>query len=169
LVLTATCRHIPEDQSPHVELVFIKNTNRQVENQAFIMKNAVFWDITLCYVALVRTDVSEELGASIIRVTICELETTLVVTSASVASYGVCSYFTDSCHPDDGGVTFLDTSVLTRATWRNMPDDGILHSHCCEDPNLTKHLSWLFYLYTYMHMCAHLCVQNTIERSACAV
>jgi hypothetical protein len=42
-------------------------------------------------VALVRTDVSEELNASIIRVTIGELGTTLAVTSkqhASVASYG---------------------------------------------------------------------------------
>jgi hypothetical protein len=36
----------------------------------------------LCHVALVRTDVSEELGASIIRVTrIGELGTTLAVTS----------------------------------------------------------------------------------------
>jgi hypothetical protein len=31
------------------------------------MKNGIFWDVT--QVALVRTDVSEELGASIIRVT----------------------------------------------------------------------------------------------------
>jgi hypothetical protein len=48
----------------------------------------------LCRVALVRTGVSEELSASIIRVTrIGELGTTLTVTSnqrthASVASYG---------------------------------------------------------------------------------
>jgi hypothetical protein len=52
----------------------------------------------LCHVALVRTDVSEELSASFIRVTrISELGTTLAVTSnrrtlqrnkhASVASY----------------------------------------------------------------------------------
>jgi hypothetical protein len=43
-------------------------------------------------VALVRTDVSEELSASIIRVIrIGELGTT----------------FTDSCHPDDGSAKFL--------------------------------------------------------------
>jgi hypothetical protein len=43
-------------------------------------------------VALVTTDVSEELSASIMRVTrIAELGTTL----------------TDSCHPDNGGTTFL--------------------------------------------------------------
>jgi hypothetical protein len=56
-------------------------------------------------VALIRTDVSEELGASFIRVTrIGELGTTLAVTSnrctlrrcASVASYGYRTYFNDS-------------------------------------------------------------------------
>jgi hypothetical protein len=44
------------------------------------MKNAVFWDVTPR--ALVRTNVSEELSASIIRVTrIGELGTTLAVTN----------------------------------------------------------------------------------------
>jgi hypothetical protein len=52
-------------------------------------------------VALVRTDISEALSASIIRVTrIGEIGTTLAV-----------------------------TSVLTRATRRNIPEDAILHSH----------------------------------------
>jgi hypothetical protein len=44
------------------------------------MKNDVFWDVRS--VALVRTDVSEELSASFIRVTrIGELGTTIAVTS----------------------------------------------------------------------------------------
>jgi hypothetical protein len=44
------------------------------------MKNGVFWDVTP--VALVRTDVSEELSAFFIRVTrIVELRTTLPVTN----------------------------------------------------------------------------------------
>jgi hypothetical protein len=52
----------------------------------------------LRHVALVRTDVSEELSATIIRVTrIGELGTTLAVTS-------------------------------NRRTWHNIPEDGILHS-----------------------------------------
>jgi hypothetical protein len=57
-------------------------------------------------VDLVRTDISEECSASIIRVTrIGELVTTQ---RASVPSYGYrCSYHTDSCHHDDGGATFL--------------------------------------------------------------
>jgi hypothetical protein len=51
---------------------------------------------TLRHVALVRTEVSEELGTSIITVTsIGELGTTLAVT------------ITVSCHPDDGGAKFL--------------------------------------------------------------
>jgi hypothetical protein len=61
------------------------------------MKNGVFWDVTPC--GFVRTDVSEELNASFIRVTrIGELGTTLAVTSnrrmlsllRSVESYSQC-------------------------------------------------------------------------------
>jgi hypothetical protein len=60
-------------------------------------------------VALVRTDVSEERSASFIRVTIGELGTTPAVTSNR------------------------RTSVATRATRRNIPQDAILHSHRCEN------------------------------------
>jgi hypothetical protein len=70
-------------------------------------------------VTLVRTDVSEDLSASFIKVTrIGELGTMLVLTInrcklrssqlASVDSYSQrCSYFKDSCHPDEGGAKFL--------------------------------------------------------------
>jgi hypothetical protein len=34
-------------------------------------------------------------------------------------------------HPDDGGATFV--LHLTRATWCNIPEDGILRSHCREN------------------------------------
>jgi hypothetical protein len=48
--------------------------------------------------ALVRTDISEELSASFIRVTrIGELGTTLAVTSNRRTS----------CHPDEGGAKFF--------------------------------------------------------------
>jgi hypothetical protein len=71
-------------------------------------------------VALVRTDVSEALSASIIRMTRTDELGMSAITSSrhtlrrntkgvcvSVASYGCCSYFTDSCHPDDEGARFL--------------------------------------------------------------
>jgi hypothetical protein len=66
-------------------------------------------------VPLVRTDVSDKLSASFIRVTrIGEIGTTLAVTSNR------------------------RTSVLTRATRRNIPEDAILHSHRRE--NLKSYL-----------------------------
>jgi hypothetical protein len=53
-------------------------------------------------VDLVRTDVSEELSASFIRVTrIGELGTMLAVTS------NLRTLVTDSCHPDEGGAKFV--------------------------------------------------------------
>jgi hypothetical protein len=62
-------------------------------------------------VILVRTGVSEERNATIIRVTrIDELVTTLTVFLRSVSRLLVTANvvpFTDSCHPDDGGDTFL--------------------------------------------------------------
>jgi hypothetical protein len=49
-------------------------------NAKYLFKNGVFWDLRC--VALVRTNVSEKLSASFIRVTtIGELGTTVVVTS----------------------------------------------------------------------------------------
>jgi hypothetical protein len=58
-------------------------------------------------VALVRTVVSEEVSTSIIRVIrMGELGTTLAVTS-NQRNGKRCFYFTDSCHPDEGGAKFL--------------------------------------------------------------
>jgi hypothetical protein len=56
-------------------------------------------------VALVRTDFSEELSASFIRVTrISELGTALAVTSNR---HRLRRNTTDSFHPDEGGATFF--------------------------------------------------------------
>jgi hypothetical protein len=81
-------------------------------------------------VALVRTDVSEELSTSFIRVTrIGELGTTLAVTSSPILVTLMGEELSSS-----------ETSVLTRATWRNIPEDTIFYSHRRE--NLKYCLSW---------------------------
>jgi hypothetical protein len=74
----------------------------------------------LCHVGLVRTDDSEEDSTPTIRVTrISELGTFTITSNRSpilvtLMMDAICS---------------SETSVLTRPTWHNIPEDGILHSH----------------------------------------
>jgi hypothetical protein len=113
-------------------------------------------------VDLVRTGVSEELRASFIRVArIGELGTTLAVTNnrRSDAKKFLRSVrrllVTASVVPSSPILVTLmkearsssETSALTRATWRKMPEYAILHSHRRENLksykyNSGRHVSW---------------------------
>jgi hypothetical protein len=84
-------------------------------------------------VALVRTDVSEELSASIIRMTrigelgmLAYLATDALVT-ANVPSSPILVILIMEA------LSSSETSIPTRDTRRNILEDGILHSHCREN------------------------------------
>jgi hypothetical protein len=79
--------------------------------------------------ALIRTDVSEDRSASIIRVTrIEELGTMLAVTS-NLRTLRINTSSPILLTRIIEAICSSETSVLTRTTRHNIPEDGNLHSH----------------------------------------
>jgi phage-related holin len=102
----------------------------------------------LLRVVLIRTDVSEECIASIIRVTIInELGTMFTVTKnrSTLQINIICNVLqllvTANVVPSSlilftvmmEAISSCETLVPARATLRNIPEDGILHSHRSEN------------------------------------
>jgi uncharacterized membrane protein len=57
-------------------------------------------------------------------------------------------------------LSFCETSVLTRTTWHNIPEDTILCSHCRE--NLKSHMYFTLY---FQNLCTYLVKDKRVKIS----
>jgi hypothetical protein len=118
-------------------------------NHIDLEEESKFWRMVssgmLRCVALVRTDVSEELCASFIRVT--RIGSISSQHASAVPSSPILVTLMKEA------LSSSETSILTRATQRNIPEDTILHSHRRE--NLKSYESKFYphkHTYTYTLM-----------------
>jgi hypothetical protein len=99
---------------------------------AVTMKNVVFWDVTPCFSRKNRrfggTLLSLATDARCEDLVFLRSVHRLLVTARVPGSPILVTLINE-------GLSSSETLVLTRATWRNITEDGILHSHSCESLN----------------------------------
>jgi hypothetical protein len=95
-------------------------------------------------VALVRTDVSKERIASVRVTRIGKLGTLAVTSNLSGMQTNILARYCECCLRSSILVTLMmeaihssETSVLTRATWCNIPENAMHHSSAVKTSNFT--------------------------------
>jgi hypothetical protein len=98
------------------------------------MKNAVFWDVAPC-----RFCVNRRFGGMYCSLHPRAHAGSSLVDFSTLKMQAICS---------------SETSVHTSSTRRHIPQDSILHSHCCE--NLKSYIVYIYIFYNFTNCRFHI-------------